>query len=180
MIKIFSTPASIRLRFGCGARAFFLALSLSSRSLVEPSQPLIRETFRFCAPAGRSDPQHVTGQLPIDLVPWFDMKSVRHDFRKRHLKFAGDLAHILTLARIESLSTGFLDRSPHGSASSVKVCLQIWLISCINRLASASLVTDHAASISVDCLFFSSTPSQHDRTLASRSASLSGFSGPPR
>ena len=177
MIKLFSTPASICLRFGCGARAFFLALSLPSRSLVEPSQPLIREPFRFCAPVGRSDPQHVTGQLPIDLVPGFDMKSVRHDLRERHLEFAGNLAHILTLARIESLSS-FSDRSRMGS--SVKVCLQIWLISCINRPASASLLTDHAASISADCLFSSSTPSQHDRTLASTSASLSGFSGPPR
>ena len=179
MIKLFSTPASICLRFGCGARAFFLALSLPSRSLVEPAQALIREPLRFCAPVGGSDSQHVTGQLPIDLVPWFDMKSVRHDFGERHLKFAGDLAHILTLARIESLSS-FSDRSPHGWASSVKVCLQIWLISCINRPASASLLTDHAASISVDCLFSSSTPSQHDRTFVSRSTSLKGLSGPPR
>jgi hypothetical protein len=51
---------------------------------------------------------------------------------------------------------------------------------CMNLLASVSCVIDRAASINFDWAFSCKIPSQHDRTFASRSVSLSGFSGPPR
>lgn len=54
------------------------------------------------------------------------------------------------------------------------------LMISMSLLASGNCATDQPASIKAVCLSPANIPSQQERTLASRSASLSGFSGPPR
>src|SRR5688572_28284229 len=54
------------------------------------------------------------------------------------------------------------------------------LIISISRPAIFNCSTDQEASIKLDWVFPSNTPSQQERTFSSKAVSLNGFSGPPR
>jgi len=52
----------------------------------------------------RHDPYDLTSDFPLEIVSWFYAKLLRQDFGQGYLELTGDFAHVLTLARIRSLS----------------------------------------------------------------------------
>ena len=78
---------------------------LSFRCLVEIFQPVSRRNCELRSLTRRNDSDGFSCGLPLNLIARFDVKAVGDGFGESYLQLACHLAHVLTLARIISLST---------------------------------------------------------------------------
>jgi hypothetical protein len=72
---------------------------------VEMLQPVLWRDRRFRSFTRRNYSDYFSSSFPLDTVTGFDVEPVRDRFWHRHLQFARDLTHILTITRKFSLSS---------------------------------------------------------------------------
>jgi hypothetical protein len=70
---------------------------------VEMLQPVLWRDRRFRSFTRRNYSDYFSSSFPLDTVTGFDVEPVRDRFWHRHLQFARDLTHILTITRKFSL-----------------------------------------------------------------------------
>ena len=105
-VQVLALPTSIGRS---GSRRLPVARSLPVHGLVEEPES-VGDLVGVQSATGRQ-PDGVGGSRPLDVVAGMDSKLLSQVFGNRHLKFARDFCHILTLSRMDSLSTREVDEA---------------------------------------------------------------------